>query len=152
MDYKEKIKEAKRLYETANADQRYMLESLFPELKEPESERIRKILVEAVTQVLQDQYCSNRGVSKEKVVAWLEKMGEQKPVLFETPKTPVKDATEVSSRMQYIDDDLKPIADFIIDYADWDLRREKWNHPTPSVPLFRVLDALIQRGKPYTEG
>lgn len=38
---------------------------------ESEDERIRKLLVEAVTQVLQDQYCSNRGVSKEKVVACL---------------------------------------------------------------------------------
>lgn len=49
-----------------------------PELAESEDEKIRKILVEAVTQVLQDQYCSNRGVSKEKVVAWLEKQGEHK--------------------------------------------------------------------------
>lgn len=50
---------------------------IFPELKESEGERIRKLLVEAVTQVLQDQYCSNRGVSKEKVVAWLEKQDEK---------------------------------------------------------------------------
>lgn len=76
MTEKEKFEEAKRLYQTANADQRYVLETLFPELKESEDERIRKILVEAVTQVLQDKYCSNRGVSKEKVVAWLEKQGE----------------------------------------------------------------------------
>ena len=33
---------AKRLYQTANADQKYVLESLFPELKESEDERIRK--------------------------------------------------------------------------------------------------------------
>ena len=32
MATKEKFEEAKRLYETANADQRYVLESLFPEL------------------------------------------------------------------------------------------------------------------------
>jgi len=30
----EKLAEAKRLYVTANADQRYVLESLFPELAE----------------------------------------------------------------------------------------------------------------------
>ena len=77
----EKLEEAKRLYETANADQRYVLESLFPELAGSEDERIRKLLVEAVTQVLQDQYCSNRGVSKEKVLSWLEKQGEQKPTI-----------------------------------------------------------------------
>lgn len=49
----------------------------FPELRESEDEKIRKLLIEAVIQVLQDQYCSNRGVSKEKVVAWLEKQGEE---------------------------------------------------------------------------
>ncbi|SEA78697.1 hypothetical protein SAMN04487851_11417 [Prevotella sp. tc2-28] len=43
---------------------------------ESEGERIRKLLIEAVIQVLQDQYCSNRGVSKEKVLAWLEKQGQ----------------------------------------------------------------------------
>ena len=142
MDYKEKLEEAKRLYETANADQKYVLETLFPELKENKDERIRKEIIKYI----------KTGTYHKDWLTWLEKQGEQKPILFESPKIPVKDATEVSSRMQYIDDDLKPIADFIIDYADWDLRREKWNHPTPSVPLFRVLDALIQRGKPYTEG
>lgn len=151
MDYKEKLEEAKRLYETANADQKYVLESLFPEIRESDDERIRREIINYL-QWRRD----NAELSKQNIfnnwLAWLEKMGEQKPSLFETPETPIKDATEVSSRIQYIDDDLKPIADFIIDYADWDLRREKWNHPTPSVPLFRVLDALIQRGKPYIEG
>ena len=33
MDYKEKLEEAKKLYKTANADQKYALELLFPELK-----------------------------------------------------------------------------------------------------------------------
>ena len=42
MTQEEKLKEAKRLYESANADQRYVLESLFPELKESEEEKIRK--------------------------------------------------------------------------------------------------------------
>lgn len=36
MKQEERLKEAQRLYETANADQRYVLESLFPELKESE--------------------------------------------------------------------------------------------------------------------
>jgi len=53
----------------------------FPELRESEDEKIRKLLIEAVIQVLQDQYCSNRGVSKEKVVAWLEKQGEQELII-----------------------------------------------------------------------
>ena len=38
----EKLQEAKRLYESANADQKYVLESLFPELAGSEDEQIRK--------------------------------------------------------------------------------------------------------------
>ena len=33
MTHKENLEDAKRLYESANADQRYVLESLFPELR-----------------------------------------------------------------------------------------------------------------------
>ena len=58
---------------------RTALETLYPELKESEDEKIIKILQEGVNNVLQDQFCTNRGVSKEKVLSWLEKQGEQKP-------------------------------------------------------------------------
>lgn len=70
---------------------------------------------------------------------------------FECPNIKIKDALEVSSRMKYIDEDLKPITDFIMDYASWNLHKDEWNQPVLEVPLFRVLDALIQRGKPYCE-
>lgn len=69
--------------------------------------------------------------------------------LFERPETPIKEAMEVTSRMQHIDDDIKPIAEFILDYASWNLHKDEWNQPVIEVPLFRVLDALVQRGKPY---
>lgn len=68
---------------------------------------------------------------------------------FERPNIKIKDAIEVSSRIEYIDKDLKPIADFIMEYASWNLHKDEWNHPVLEVPLFRVLDALSQRGKPY---
>ncbi len=68
---------------------------------------------------------------------------------FKTPNIPKMEDISVSSRLQYIDEELKPIADFVIDYADWNLHKDEWNHPVLEVPLFRVLDALIQRGKPY---
>ena len=71
---------------------------------------------------------------------------------FERPHIKIKDAIEVSSRMKYIDEDLKPIADFIMNYASWNLHKDEWNQPVLEVPLFRVLDALVQRGKPYCEG
>ena len=70
---------------------------------------------------------------------------------FDAPQTPIKDAVEVTSRMPFISNDMKPIAEFIMGYANWDLHKDEWSQPTLTVPLFRVLDALIQRGKPYGE-
>lgn len=72
----QKLQEAKRLYETANADQKYVLESLFPELAVNEDERIRKELLAWLKsqdgQTLpMDRYNA--------AIAWLEKQGEQKP-------------------------------------------------------------------------
>lgn len=55
----------------------------------------------------------------------------------------------VTSRIAMIDDDLKPIAEFILGYAGWNLHKEEWNHPVLEVPVFRVLDALISRGEQY---
>jgi len=73
--YDEAIKKARNIVNSINVGLigKDSFEAVFPELRESEDERIRKLLLEAVTQVLQDQYCYNRGVSKEKVVAWLEK-------------------------------------------------------------------------------
>ena len=68
---------------------------------------------------------------------------------FDMPQTPIKETVEVSSRMNCIGEDLKPIAEFVLDYASWNLHRDEWGQPTLEVPLFRVLDALALRGKPY---
>ena len=84
MIQEDKLKEAQMLYETANADQRYVLERLFPELKETEDEKIRKDLITFLDEIWHlgknanfDKWdksdCSNW-------IAWLEKQGEQKPV------------------------------------------------------------------------
>lgn len=76
MAQEEKLEEAKRLYKTANADQRYVLESLFPELAESEDERIRKAI----------KYCIKQGfigcgkienVTPDECLAWLEKQGNK---------------------------------------------------------------------------
>ena len=73
MNNEEKLKEAKRLYQTANSDQRYVLESLFPELKESEDEKIRKTLIEYFNAYPKDYF---GGLKKSYIVAWLEKQGE----------------------------------------------------------------------------
>jgi hypothetical protein len=70
---------------------------------------------------------------------------------FERPSTMIEDSECVGSRMKYIDEDLKPVAKFILEFANWNLHKDEWNHPVLEVPLFRVLDALTQRGKPYNE-
>ena len=76
MKQEKKLEEAKRLYKDANADQRYVLESLFPELAEIEDERIRKELIHYFTEGI--EFLSLCSVSQEQILAWLEKQGEQK--------------------------------------------------------------------------
>lgn len=73
---KEKLEEAKRLYKTANADQRYVLERLFPELKELWDEIIRKKLVDILYKV----YANTNYITcaeLEEAIAWLEKQGDK---------------------------------------------------------------------------
>jgi len=69
LSLEERLKEAKKLYESANKDQKYILESLFPELRESGDERIRKAILELVRQssaILDKQNQNN-------MIAWLEK-------------------------------------------------------------------------------
>lgn len=85
MDYKNKLEEAKRLYETANADQRYVLESLFPELKESDDERIRKALIHLINE--QDGFLTEiNGINVKDILNWLEEQGEHKLVDNVEPK------------------------------------------------------------------
>ena len=74
---------------------------------------------------------------------------QREHIWYDCPSTPIEEAAEVTSRMQHIDEELKPIANFIMRYAFWNLHKDECNQPVLEVPLFRVLDALIQRGKPY---
>lgn len=70
MIQEDKLKEAQRLYETANADQRYVLERLFPELKESEDERTRQEIVRFIRMEVEDEIVGN------KWLAWIEKQKE----------------------------------------------------------------------------
>lgn len=76
MNIEEKLKAAKRLYQTANSDQKYVLESLFPELKESEDERIRKELITFFQRFPYDSI-ESAGTNPKEAIAWLEKQGEQ---------------------------------------------------------------------------
>lgn len=62
------------------------LESIFPELKESEDEKIRKWLIHEVTET-SDKIMSYRNMNKKDVLAWLEKQGEPveiNPTEFDT--------------------------------------------------------------------
>jgi hypothetical protein len=67
-------------------------------------------------------------------------------------KEEVKKDISVSSRLQHITDekDVK-VADFIMDYAFKD-DKEVYTNGTILVPLYRVLDAISQKGEQYQEG
>lgn len=67
------------------------VEEMLPELRESEDERIRKGLIEACKQSL-----IVGGFHKDKVIAWLEKQGEQKPTVI-IPKFRVGDEIKTSN-------------------------------------------------------
>jgi hypothetical protein len=61
----------------------------------------------------------------------------------------IKNDVSVSSRLKYItDEEQLKIIDFIIDYSFKD-EKELYTNGTILVPLYRVLDAIIQKGEPY---
>ena len=63
----------------------------------------------------------------------------------------VKNDISVSSRLRYITDEKDTkVADFIMDYAFKD-EKEVYTNVAILVPLFRVLDAISQKGEPYQE-
>lgn len=67
-------------------------------------------------------------------------------------KEELKNDISVSSRLKYITDEKdNKVADFIMDYAFKD-EKEVYTNGTILVPLFRVLDAISQKGEPYQGG
>jgi hypothetical protein len=61
----------------------------------------------------------------------------------------IKNDISVSSRLKHITDEQKlKIADFIIDYSFKD-EKQIYTNGTILVPLYRVLDAILQDGNEY---
>lgn len=64
----------------------------------------------------------------------------------------IKNDMAVVSRVKHITDQQElEIVDFITQYSFKD-EKEVYTNGTVLVPLYRVLDAIIQKGKPYQEG
>ena len=91
--YEEALERAKYLKENTDSvgakDISYNFEYIFPELKEPENERIRKGLIKglsAMRDIHKHQTFSDDAININDAIAWLEKQGEQKPADKVEPK------------------------------------------------------------------
>lgn len=60
----------------------------------------------------------------------------------------IKNSVEVSSRIKELNEEQVKILDFIIDYSFKD-SKEVYTNGTILVPLYRVIDAIVQKGEPY---
>ncbi len=112
------FEEAKRLYKTANADQRYVLEKLFPELKESEDERVKKTLIEYFNAYPKDYYGE---LKKSHILAWLEKQAEN------NKWKPSKDEMDALYGLAYITNKMDDKKDEAITKLYQDLKREFFN-------------------------
>jgi hypothetical protein len=63
----------------------------------------------------------------------------------------IKNDVSVKSRLAGMTDEQLKIIDFIIDYSFKD-KEEVYTNGTILVPLFRVLDAVAQKGEQYQCG
>ena len=77
MDYEQKYKEAQgwieKIYPTLQYEQQMEAEAFFPELKESEDEKIRKLLIRLFTSNANEKFDD---VSTQEIIAWLERKYE----------------------------------------------------------------------------
>ena len=88
MDREELLRSARNLYENPGTNEalKVVLEETYPELKESEDERIRRFLVELVSNDKFNGYCGlyeEWNVLYDDVLAYLERQKEQKPISTE---------------------------------------------------------------------
>ena len=63
----------------------------------------------------------------------------------------IKNSVEVSSRIKELNEEQLKVLDFIIDYSFKD-SKQIYTNGTILVPLYRVIDAIVQKGEPYQGG
>ena len=67
-------------------------------------------------------------------------------------KEEIKEDISIKSRLQYItDEEQLKVIDFIMDYSFKD-NKKVYTNGTILVPLYRVLDAIEQKGNQYQTG
>lgn len=77
--YDEVLERAKNLLTTSVAYDRFTIEKIFPELRESEDEKIRKVLVGFFKSYKKQGTCGSEtfnGIPTGNILAWLEKQGE----------------------------------------------------------------------------
>lgn len=87
--YKEALERAREFQKSKDGLCVLTAESIFPELKESEDERIRKTLLESFEYQIKESYPDKEwicGVKLKEIVAWLEKQGEKKATDKVEPK------------------------------------------------------------------
>ena len=82
--YDEAVESARTIVENRNASSVWKdwLCNTFPELKESEDERIRKVLIDYFKRYKEQEECGIKtfyGIPTDDILAWLEKQGKQKP-------------------------------------------------------------------------
>lgn len=101
--YDEALEKAKRLYEKGTITE--CLCHIFPELKESEDEKIRKLLIRLFTSNTNEKFDD---VSTQEIIAWLEKQGEKLGQQEVTKiSDQVKDSDWSEEDAQHIDSLLK---------------------------------------------
>ena len=76
--YKQALELARQYY---GPGQNEFLDTIFPELRESEDEKIRKAIVEFISEYHEESCFGNNQIPRNAILCWLEKQKEQKPII-----------------------------------------------------------------------
>jgi len=123
--YKESLELARDYYKANlkldKADENFILEDIFPELKESEDEKIRKAMIKGLSS------CASKywgGFEIKAAIAWLEKQGEKKPFDYENANIKQKDFApkiEPFDKYEGLTDFERTLADICIGWIGQEL-------------------------------
>lgn len=94
---------------------RAFLEEVFPELKESEDERIRKVLIDYFNRYKEQEECGVKtfyGIPTDNILTWLEKQGKKNPTWSEGDETLLYEIVDYFN----MDDALRHTENEIIDW------------------------------------
>ena len=165
MTREEAIK-AIKAWDFLNNDEKEVIETLIPELKESEDERIRKELIKLMRQISDTIVENYTTVPISDFVAWLEKQGDKDKLIKELGEYKVKYTQEVLENhlkiMNKDDERLrKTTIDFLKDFADkgyenavecigWLEKQGEQNHKIQ--PKFKIGDIIRFKGNEILKG